>query len=107
MEYVWYCLAIVQRVKVHFGTLDWPFEILEGGDSKMHPIGWVAALNSGEKAVTGDNPVRPFSLEEREHRRKEGEKNELAVKKLYEALDKQRYICGDTLSEADIRLFVT
>ena len=37
-----------------------------------------------------------------------------AVKKLYEALDKceeilgkQRYICGNTLTEVDIRLFVT
>lgn len=37
-----------------------------------------------------------------------------AVKQLYEALDKceeilskQRYLCGNTLSEADIRLFVT
>ncbi|PON43014.1 Glutathione S-transferase, C-terminal-like [Parasponia andersonii] len=30
-----------------------------------------------------------------------------AVTKLYEALDKRRYICGDTLSEVDIRLFVT
>ena len=37
-----------------------------------------------------------------------------AVTKLYEALDKceeildkQRYICGKTLSEADVRLFVT
>ncbi|KAJ4732281.1 Glutathione S-transferase family protein [Rhynchospora pubera] len=37
-----------------------------------------------------------------------------AVEKLYQALDKceeilskQRYICGDTLTEADIRLFVT
>ena len=37
-----------------------------------------------------------------------------AVKQLYEALDKceeilgrQRYICGNMLSEADIRLFVT
>lgn len=37
-----------------------------------------------------------------------------ALTKLYEALDKceeildkQRYICGSTLSEADIRLFVT
>lgn len=37
-----------------------------------------------------------------------------AVQKLYEALDrceeilgKQRYICGKTLTEADVRLFVT
>lgn len=37
-----------------------------------------------------------------------------AVKQLYEALDKceeilgkQRYICGNAFSEADIRLFVT
>lgn len=37
-----------------------------------------------------------------------------AVRRLYEALDrcedilsKQRYICGNKLSEADIRLFVT
>ncbi|KAL5578534.1 hypothetical protein UlMin_020233 [Ulmus minor] len=45
--------------------------------------------------------------------RKQGHYDE-AVTKLYEALDKcedilgkQRYICGDTLSETDIRLFVT
>lgn len=37
-----------------------------------------------------------------------------AVKQLYEALDKcedilgkQRYLCGNAISEADIRLFVT
>lgn len=37
-----------------------------------------------------------------------------AIEKLYKALDrceeilsKQRYICGNTLTEADIRLFVT
>ena len=42
------------------------------------------------------------------------DENVQAVKKLYEALDKceeilskQRYMCGNQLTEADVRLFVT
>jgi|AraCvinosormetaG_1042628.scaffolds.fasta_scaffold09565_3 putative glutathione S-transferase len=52
------------------------------------------------KHLNRDSKIDPFSLQ--------------AVNQLYEAVDrceevlgKQRYICGNTFTEADIRLFVT
>ncbi|PON85911.1 hypothetical protein TorRG33x02_182710 [Trema orientale] len=65
MERVWCRMVIIRR---------------EVGGSMTHPIRWVAALNSDEKVVTGDNPVRPIFFKEiekereKEHQREERER---------------------------------